>query len=132
MNHQFEERLKESISEYVGADRHAIDQRLLELDSEWNIERLIETRAPLMIAFGIGLGLAYDKKWFALPLLAASMVVLHNLQDWCPPLAALRRLGFRTAKEINEERFALKSLRGDFREAAVSSNPEMIFQATRS
>ena len=41
-------------------------------------------------------------------------MIQHALQGWCPPLAVLRRLGFRTAKEINEERFALAALRGDF------------------
>ena len=29
----------------------------------------------------------------------------------------LRRLGYRTAREIDEERVALKALRGDFRTA---------------
>jgi hypothetical protein len=38
----------------------------------------------------------------------------HALRGWCPPVSALRRLGFRTAKEIDEERYALKILRGDF------------------
>jgi hypothetical protein len=36
------------------------------------------------------------------------------LQGWCPPLPILRSLGVRTADEINEERYALKALRGDF------------------
>jgi hypothetical protein len=34
----------------------------------------------------------------------------HALQGWCPPVPILRRLGFRTAREIFEERLALKSL----------------------
>jgi len=38
------------------------------------------------------------------------------LQGWCPPLPVLRRLGFRTAFEIDYDRYALKALRGDFAE----------------
>ena len=37
------------------------------------------------------------------------------LQGWCPPVPVLRRLGVRTQGEIDEEKAALKALRGDFR-----------------
>jgi hypothetical protein len=38
----------------------------------------------------------------------------HAVQGWCPPVPILRRLGYRTAREIDDERAALKALRGDF------------------
>jgi hypothetical protein len=38
----------------------------------------------------------------------------HALQGWCLPVPLLRRLGVRTQREIERERFALKALRGDF------------------
>jgi hypothetical protein len=38
----------------------------------------------------------------------------HALQGWCPPLSAIRRLGVRSAAEIEEERTALRAIRGDF------------------
>jgi hypothetical protein len=38
----------------------------------------------------------------------------HALQGWCPPLPVFRRLGFRTQYEIEQERYALKAIRGDF------------------
>jgi len=38
----------------------------------------------------------------------------HGVQGWCPPLGILRRLGVRTPREIEAERYALKSIRGDF------------------
>jgi hypothetical protein len=46
----------------------------------------------------------------------------HAVQGWCPPLPLLRRLGVRTADEINEERYALKALRGDFVDADKVGN----------
>jgi hypothetical protein len=39
----------------------------------------------------------------------------HAVQGWWPPLPLIRRLGVRTLREIDEERFALKTLRGDFK-----------------
>jgi hypothetical protein len=38
----------------------------------------------------------------------------HAVQGWCPPVPLLRRLGYRTSREIDIERVALKALRGDF------------------
>jgi hypothetical protein len=43
-----------------------------------------------------------------------SLLLQHAVQGWCPPLAVLRRRGVRTRREIEEERYALKALRGDF------------------
>jgi hypothetical protein len=90
---------------------------LRELDSEWNIERVIEVEAPTMISLGAALGFLAGRKWFSLSAMAASMVVLHNLQGWYPLLPLLlpllRKLGVRTQPEIEQERMALKVLRGD-------------------
>lgn len=110
---EIEDQLKENISRYLHADRTLIDQRLKELDAEWNVERLIETEAPSMIALGIALGLGQDRRWFALSAMAASMVILHSFQGWYPLLPLFRRLGIRSQNEIEQERSALRVLRGD-------------------
>ncbi len=55
-----------------------------------------------------------DKRFFALPAVVAGFLLQHALQGWCPPLPLFRRLGVRTAAEIDQERYALKALRGDF------------------
>ena len=39
---------------------------------------------------------------------------LHAATGWYPLLPVFRRLGFRSAREIAGERYALKALRGDF------------------
>lgn len=38
----------------------------------------------------------------------------HAFQGWCPPVNLFRRLGVRTQREIDEERYALKLMLGDF------------------
>jgi hypothetical protein len=51
---------------------------------------------------------------FMLPVLVTGFLFQHATQGWCPPVPILRRLGYRTAREIETERIALKALRGDF------------------
>ena len=51
--------------------------------------------------------------------MVAGFLLQHAVQGWCPPLPVFRRLGFRTQTEIEEERYALKALRGDFRDVAA-------------
>jgi hypothetical protein len=91
-----------------------IEARLRELDSEWDIERAIEANASALALGGVILGVTVDRRWLALPGLVAAFLFQHAIQGWCPPVPVLRRLGFRTSYEIEQERSALKALRGDF------------------
>jgi hypothetical protein len=93
----------------------AIEERLAELDREWDIERTLEANAATASLVGLTLGATVNRKWFALPFAVAGFLLQHAVQGWCPPMPILRRLGFRTEREIDEERYALKALRGDFR-----------------
>lgn len=93
-----------------------IEQRLRELDEEWDIERALETGSSALSLLGISLSMLRGRKWIVLPLLVQGFFLQHALQGWCPPLPLLRKLGFRTADEINAERYALRALRGDFGE----------------
>ena len=40
----------------------------------------------------------------------AAFLLEHAVQGWCPPLAVLRRLGVRTAHEIERERRGLEEI----------------------
>jgi hypothetical protein len=96
------------------AGRAAIDRRLKELDEEWDVERTIELNASTLSVLGIALGTIHDRRWLILPAAVGAFLWQHAVQGWCPPIPILRRLGFRTQVEIEEERYALKLLRGDF------------------
>jgi hypothetical protein len=91
-----------------------LDARIAALQREWDVERAIEVEAPLAILAGIGLGLAIHRRFLLLSGVAAGMLLLHSLQGWYPLLPVLRRLGFRTTREIAGEIYALKAARGDF------------------
>ena len=95
----------------------AITDRLVALDHEWDIERAIEANAAIAMLAGTTLGLAVDRRWLALPAAVGAFLLQHALQGWCPPVPVLRRMGFRTSREIEVERNALKAVRGDFGDA---------------
>lgn len=115
VNSKFQRQLQTNITRYANASNAQIDQRLAALEREWSIERVVELEAPTMIGLGAILGATLRRGWFALSALAASMVILHNTQGWYPLLPLLRRLGLRSQNEIEQERSALRALRGDHR-----------------
>ena len=77
-------------------------------------------------------------KFLVLPAFVFGMVALHGIQGWYPMIPLFRRMGFRSRKEIDREKFALKALRGDFNEISNGSGGdeaervEKIFAAVRS
>ncbi len=91
-----------------------IDRRLHALDHEWDIERVLEMNASALAFTGVVAGAFVDKRWLALPALVTAFLFQHSTQGWCPPLPVFRRLGVRTRREIDVEKFALKVMRGDF------------------
>ena len=73
-----------------------------------------------------------DRRLLVLPGLVAAFLLQHALQGWCPPVPLFRHLGFRTAAEIDEERCALKALRGDFREVPAGDGRAAAGQALQA
>jgi len=109
---------------YYASHPHRIDQRLAELDREWDIERLLEANAATVAFTGVALAAFAGRRWLALPAVVSAFLFQHATQGWCPPLALFRRLGVRTAAEIDRERAALKLLRGDYRQVAEEDREE--------
>lgn len=103
-------------------DPSGIDARLRELEQEWDIERALEANASILALAGTVLAASGDRRWLILPGVVTAFLLQHAVQGWCPPLPVLRRLGFRTATEIDEERYALKVLRGDLADIPVGDH----------
>ncbi|MDZ4820301.1 MAG: DUF2892 domain-containing protein [Planctomycetota bacterium] len=119
INQQIRRDTEESIRRCVAEGPKAIDRRLAELDREWDVERLLETNASSAVIVGSLLALTVDRRFMILPALVGTFLLQHAVQGWCPPLPVIRELGFRTAAEIEEERYTLKALRGDFEDLRV-------------
>lgn len=129
LNQRILEHTRANVTRYQSAPRWEIERRLQQLDEEWDIERAIEANAATVMLLGLGLGTFVNRRFYILPLAVGAFLLQHALQGWCPPVPVLRRLGFRTQTEIDEERFALKALLGDFVDS--EDNPEAALEAAR-
>ncbi|MGQ9367136.1 hypothetical protein [Azospirillum sp. A39] len=133
VNAAIRRRTAESVHRHA-RDPMALDRRLEELEREWDIERALEANASTLALAGLGLAAAVDRRFMALPMAVAAFLLQHAVQGWCPPVPVLRRLGFRTQTEIDEERMALKALRGDFDglpDAAGARRADAVLEAVR-
>jgi len=106
-----------------GESKPALSRRLEQLDSEWDMERVLETNASALALGGVLLGLLVNKKFFAIPCFVLPFLLLHAIEGWCPPVPMFRSRGVRTRKEIDTEKFAVKALRGDFAGVDAESDP---------
>lgn len=120
VNERISRRTKENLAFYGAAGGESIDQRLAELDREWDIERMLEANAASFVLLGLYLSVTVSRKWLLLPMAIGVFLLQHAVQGWCPPLTWFRKMGFRTASEIDHERYGLKVLRGDFAEMATA------------
>jgi hypothetical protein len=136
VNERIRRQTEQNISRCLGPSSLAsIDRRLYELDREWDIERAIETNAAVLGLAGLGLGAFVDKRFLIIPAIVCGFLLEHALQGWCPPVSVFRRFGVRTGREIENERNALKALRGDYRDlanGAVADGPAVGMRALRA
>lgn len=122
VNVRLDREMCERVESYAGRSETEITRRIEELDREWDMERLLETNASSLAGLGVGLAVTTgNRKWLIVPGVVLSFLFQHAVQGWCPPVPVFRRLGVRTRKEIDREKYALKALRGDFDVVAISS-----------
>jgi hypothetical protein len=118
LNRAVDRETRQCIEALASSGREEVTRHIRELEREWDVERYLQTNASILALAGIVLGAAVSRKFLLLPGVVFSFFLQHAVQGWCPPVPVFRRLGVRTRKEINRERFALKALRGDFNEIA--------------
>jgi hypothetical protein len=107
----------------VGQKPETASRRLEALDREWDIDRTIEAEAATMGLVGLALGAFVRPAFLAMPATVGAAVFLFGTRGLYPLLPIFRRLGIRTAREIERERYAIKALRGDFDNMAQDRQP---------
>lgn len=110
LNEKIDRQTKSNIQSYTNSNQATIQNRIAELDAEWDVERVLEVSASTLALTGLVLGITVNKKWLAVPAVVLSFLFQHGVQGWCPPLPVLRRLGIRTRGEIDTEKFELMGL----------------------
>lgn len=111
INERIRLQTQQRLAHYRGANAAKIADRIAELDREWDIERVLEANAASLTLLSLLLGRTASRAFYLLPAAIAGFLLQHAIQGWCPPIGPLRRLGVRTAREIEEERCALLALR---------------------
>lgn len=116
---------------YFAAHKDEVDVRLHELDREPTIEALLTGGACTATLGGLFLGLFRGRLWLLLPAAAQVLALEHLRRGSCAPARFLRALGVRSRDEVEEERFALKVVRGDFESVPESAGEETFTAARR-
>lgn len=130
VNSRIHGRTLHDVSRFVGADPVFIDERIRELEAEWDVERTLQANTAALALAGVALGFAVDRKFLLIPAAAAALLLQQALSGWSAPVPLLRSIGVRTATEIRDEIIALRILRGDFLERVET--PERALASARA
>ena len=114
------------VASYESKSVEEVSARIEELNSEWDIERYLGVNMSSLAMTGLATAaLSKNKNWNILPAVVLAFFFQHSVQGWCPPLPILRLLRIRTSKEIEQEKYALKIIRGDFNDVNEVSEQEI-------
>ncbi len=114
INHMIRSSTLENLMCMEDAEEVELNRRIQKLNSEWDIERFEEAKAAVCVMGCSLFGIAKNKYWSFLTLIAGTFLLQHALLGWCPSAPLMRKLGIRTAEEISQEKMVLKMLRKDF------------------
>ncbi len=131
VNREIDREIWTHLRQYEGRSEADITRRIRELEREWDMEHLLEANASALSLTGVLLGMTGSRKWLLLPGVVLSFLIQHAVSGWCPPVPIFRRLGVRTRREIDQEKFALKILRGDFDDLKLPARAETAMRAAR-
>ena len=92
-----------SIDRATAGGRAAIEQRLVALQQEWDIDRVLMVNFAALV-FGQLVAATRDRRWLWGPLVQTPFLMMHATLGWCPPSLWFRPMGFRTRFEIQAER----------------------------
>jgi glutathione S-transferase len=130
VNRRIDQKTAADLERLLAGDPMALARRMGELDREWDIDRAV--MAVLSLVGGVNALLSL-RRWLAgqkpgrsAAFLGIQLAFLfhHARSGWCPPVSVLRRLGFRSRMEIEEEKRALQELVR--RPAAASDTVESV------
>jgi hypothetical protein len=111
-NRAIDARMRDSVERVSAGGRTAIEQRLTELQQEWDIDRVLMLNFATLV-FAQLVAATRDRRWLWGPLVQTPFLMMHATIGWCPPSLWFRPLGFRTRFEIQAEREALLQRLGE-------------------
>ena len=130
VNDEIRAQTLENLNAFQYAGEEAMTERIKCLDAEWDTERILEADAAIMVMASSIMGVR-NNRWSLLTLAVSAFMLQHALHGWCPSLPLVRRMGIRTAEEINQEKIALKMMRKDFDRKDTEETEELLTIAER-
>jgi hypothetical protein len=109
----------------------AVEARLKELDSQWSAGRVAKSILAIAILIGTVLTVTVNWWWVLLPTSAGLLLMQYLFAERSLLVAFLQGLGYRSRGEIEHEKFALRTLRGDFRLLPTLYDIESVDDITR-
>lgn len=107
--------LQDRLAACAAEGHDAINARLEELADEWTAGRMVKATLGVVIFGGFILAAAHDPLWLILPAIAGGFLMQYVFWRGSVLAKLFCLMGYRGSTEIDEERFALRTLRGDFR-----------------
>jgi hypothetical protein len=123
-NQRIDAQTQQCLERHASGDREAISRHIDALSREWDVERYLQMNAGIVSLSGVVLGAMVSRRFLVLPAVVFGFFFQHATQGWCPPLPVFRKMGVRTRHEINQEKYALKALRGDFDQVSPETPPD--------
>jgi hypothetical protein len=108
------ETLEQRVACLADAGPQAIADRLAELEREWTAGRMTKAVMGAIIIAGLILS-AVNPWWLILPAIGGLLLLsyLFGRTSWMGKM--FHEMGYRSGFEVDQEKMALKVLRGDFR-----------------
>jgi len=110
-----EQELEARLARLAGVGPAAIQARIEELDREWSAGRIAKAILSIAILVGTILTVAISWWWVFVPAIAGLFLLQYLFAQKSALVSCTEWLGYRTRAEIEHEKFALRTLRGDFR-----------------
>lgn len=114
INQAIEQQMQHNVHDAGELDENRLSDKIERLDREWDIDRALMLFFAAAVSTTVLLGTRKNRKWLGLLAIQLPFLAYHATVGWCPPVSLFRRLGFRSSKEIDAEKYAMKTLRGDF------------------
>lgn len=131
--HAIDQMTRDNVRRFASENPELLDARIGQLERTWDMERTLEMNASILALTGAVLGATVDRRWFLLTAGVLGFLTQHAAMGWCPPVPVFRRMRVRTQGEIDQERYALKALRGDFRAVgAGKGSPADVLRAVEA
>lgn len=110
VNARLDDELQGRLLDLESQGPEAMRARIEQIDREWDIDRMLIAMFPIVGGITHELGHRVHRAFSYLFRVQLGFMLSHAIVGWCPPVPVLRRLGFRTRQELDDEKHTLEGM----------------------